>query len=64
MKNLPAHYEVIASKLEEVANDPASSRERIAEFLRLAAGLLRDVAAVLPAEINYGLDKIEPEGTA
>lgn len=65
MMNLPADYEVIASKLEEVANDPASSRERMAEFLRLAAGLLRDVAAVLPAAgIDYELEKIKPEGSA
>jgi hypothetical protein len=37
----------------------------MAEFLRLAAGLLRDVAAVLPAAgIDYELDKIKPEGSA
>jgi hypothetical protein len=64
MTNLPADFETIATKLDEVANDPASSREDLVTWLRTAAGLLRDAAALLPAEINYGLDKIEPEGTA
>lgn len=64
MTDLPADFETIAAKLEEVAADPASTRDDLARWLRRAAVLLRDAASLLPAEIDYGLDKIEPEGSA
>jgi hypothetical protein len=64
MSNLTENVELIAAKLEEVAGDPNATRERMTFWLQTAARVLRDVASVFPAEIDYELDKINPEGTA